>query len=143
MATPCPGRMMKKGGRTPFGGQRFRCPDWRRTRTDRTGTPFDGHRWPPRVISTAVRWYLRYRLALADVRDLLAERGIEVSARTILRWAHRFGPLIAAAARRAARPIGRRWWADETYVRVGGAGPSHDRAVDEHGQVVDILRREL
>jgi len=145
MATPCPrcpGRMLKKDGRTPFGGQRFRCPGCRRTRTDRTGTPFAGHRWPPEVITTAVRWYFRYRLALADVRDLLAERGIDVSARTILSWAHRFGPLIAAAARRAARPLGRRWWADETYVRVGGRWASLYRAVDEHGQVVDVLLRE-
>ena len=71
-----------------------------------TGTPFAGHRWPPEVITTAVRWYFRYRLSAADVRDLLAERGIDVSARTVLAWAHTFGPLLAAQGRRQARPVG-------------------------------------
>jgi transposase-like protein len=134
--------MLKKDGRAPAGGQRFRCPACRRTRTDRTGTPFAGHRWPAEVITTAVRWYFRYRLSVADVRDLLAERGIDVSARTVLTWAHRFGPLLAAAARRVARPVGRRWWADETYVRVAGRWAYLYRAVDERGQVIDVLLRE-
>jgi IS6 family transposase len=134
--------MMKKDGRAPFGGQRFRCSSCRRTRTDRTGTPFAGHRWPPEVITTAVRWYFRYRLSLADVRDLFAERDIDVSARTILSWAHKFGPLLAAQGRRHARPCGRHWWVDETYVRVAGHWAYLYRAVDEAGQVVDVLLRE-
>jgi transposase-like protein len=54
------------------------------------------------------------------VRDLLAERQLDVSARTVLAWAHKFGPLLAAEGRRHARPVGSRWWTDETYVRVGG-----------------------
>ena len=95
MATTCPhcsNRMVKRDEPDPFGGQRFRCSACRRTCTNRSGTPFAGHRWPPAVITTAVRWYFRYRLSLADVRDLLAERGIDISARTVLSWAHRFGP---------------------------------------------------
>jgi transposase-like protein len=72
------------------------------------------------VIVTAVRWYCRVRLSLADVSDLLAERGIDVSPRTILTLVHEFGPLLAAAVRRAVRPVGRRWYCDETYVRVAG-----------------------
>jgi len=94
------------------------------------------------VITTAVRWYFRYRLPAADVRDLLAERRIDVSARTVLAWAHSFGPLLAAAGRRHARPVGVRWYADETYVRVGGRWAYLYRAVDEAGQVVDVLLRE-
>jgi transposase, IS6 family len=86
--------------------------------------------------------YFRYRLSLADARDPLAERGIDVSAGTVLSWAHRFGPLLAAAARAAARPVGRRWWTDETYVRVAGCWAYLYRAVDEHGPVIDVLLRE-
>ena len=88
-----------------------------------------------------MRWYCRFRLSLADVRDLLAERGIDVSPRTILTWVQKFGPLLAAAVRRAARPVGRRWYCDETYVRVAGAWAYLYRAVDEYGQVVDVLLR--
>jgi transposase-like protein len=46
---------------------------------------------------TAVRWYGRFRLSLRDVCDLLAERGVDVSPRTVLSWVHTFGPLLAAA----------------------------------------------
>jgi putative transposase len=132
---------VKRDGR-PAGGQRFRCRACRRTFTGRTGTPFAGHRGPLEVITTAVRWYCRYRLSAADVRDLLAERHLDVSARTVLAWVHKFGPLLAAEGGRHAHPVGTRWWADETYVRVGGRWACLYRAVDETGQVVDVLLRE-
>ena len=35
-------------------------------------------RFPPEVITLAVRWYLRFGLSYRDVEELLAERGIEV-----------------------------------------------------------------
>ena len=44
---------------------------------------FAGFRFPPEVITVAVRWYLRYGLSYRDVEELLAERGIEVD-RSIL-----------------------------------------------------------
>ncbi len=91
---------------------------------------------------TAVRWSGRFRLSLADVRDLLAERGVDVSPRTILNWVQKVGPLLAPAVRQRAQPVGRRWSCDETYVRVAGRWAYLYRAVDEHGQVVDVLLRE-
>jgi transposase, IS6 family len=39
---------------------------------------FAGFRFPPDVITIAVRWYLRYGLSYRDVEELLAERGVEV-----------------------------------------------------------------
>ncbi len=89
----------------------------------------------------AVRWYCRFRLAAADVRDLLAERGIDVSARTVLHGVQQCAPLLARAGRRAATRPGARWWCDETYVRVGGKWAYRYRAIDEAGQVVDIVLR--
>jgi transposase-like protein len=86
---------VKKDGRPTSTTQRYRCRGCRRTFTAHTGTPFTRHRWPLEVITTAVRWYFRYRLSAADVRDLLAERSIGVSSRTVLAWAHKFGPLLA------------------------------------------------
>lgn len=91
---------------------------------------------------TAVRWYGRFRLSLRDVCDLLAERGVDVSPRTVLSWVHTFGPLLAAELRRQARPLGTRWYIDETYVRVGGRWAYLYRAVDETGQVVDVMLRD-
>jgi putative transposase len=39
------------------------------------------HRFPPDIISYAVLLYSRFNLSHRDVEDLLAERGITVSAR--------------------------------------------------------------
>ncbi len=44
----------------------------------------------------AVHWYRRFRLSPRDVRDLLAERGVDVAPSTVLRWMHTVGPLLAA-----------------------------------------------
>lgn len=90
----------------------------------------------------AVRWYFSYRLSAANVRDLLAERGLDVSRQTVADWVQKFGVLLAAAGRRHARALGSCWFVDETYVRVGKNWAYLYRAVDEAGQVVDVLLRE-
>ncbi len=90
----------------------------------------------------AVRWYLSYRLSAANVRNLLAERGMDVSRQTVAAWVQKFGALLAEAARRYAKRVGSRWFVDETYVRVGKQWTYLYRAVDEAGQVVDMLLRE-
>jgi transposase-like protein len=59
---------------------------------------FAGFRFPPDVVSLAVRWYLRFGLSYRDVEELLAERGVEVDHVTIYRWVQRFTPLVVEAA---------------------------------------------
>jgi hypothetical protein len=100
---------------------------------------FAGFRFPSEVIVVAVRWYLRYGLSYRDVEELLAERGIEVDHVTVYRWVQRFTPLLADAARFARHAPGDRWFVDETYVKVSGAWRYVYRAVDQHGQVIDVL----
>jgi IS6 family transposase len=60
---------------------------------------FAGFRFPPEVITVAVRWYLRYGVSYRDMEELLAERGIEVDHVTVYRWVQRFTPLFGEAAR--------------------------------------------
>jgi transposase-like protein len=67
------------------------------SRLDRSA--FAGFRFPPDVITVAVRWYLRYGLSYRDLEELLAERRIEVDHVTVYRWVQRFTPLFLAAAR--------------------------------------------
>jgi hypothetical protein len=67
---------------------------------------FAGYRFPPEVITLAVRWYLRFGLSYRDVEELLAGRGIEVDYFTVYRWVHRFVPELAEAAR------ARRTWSE-------------------------------
>ena len=99
---------------------------------------FAGYRFPPEVILLAVRWYLRYGLSYRDVEELLAERGIEVDHVTIYRWEQRFTPLLIDAARPCRHAVGDRWFVDETYVKVAGTWRYVYRAVDQHGQVIDV-----
>ena len=100
---------------------------------------FTGFRFPPEVIVVAVRWYLCYGLSYRDVEELLAERGIEVDHVTIYRWVLRFTPLLAEAARPCRHAVGDRWQVDETYVKVAGRWRYVYRAIDQHGQVIDVL----
>ena len=121
-------------------------------RTRRPGPPvrmpsgFAGFRFPPEVILLAVRWYLRYGLSYRDLEELLAERGIEVDHVTLYRWVQRFTPLLIDAARPVRHLAGDRWFVDETYVKVSGVWSYVYRAVDQHGQVIDVYvsqRRDI
>src|SRR6266496_569241 len=100
---------------------------------------FAGFRFPPEVITVAVRWYLRYGLSYRDAEELLAERGIEVDHVSVFRWVQRFTPLFADAARPCRHAAGDRWWVDETYIKVGGRWCYLYRAIDQFGQVIDVL----
>jgi transposase-like protein len=51
----------------------------------------------------------------------------------------RFTPLLADAARFCRHAPGDRWFTDETYVKVNGVWRYVYRAVDQHGQVIDVL----
>src|ERR671921_2243344 len=107
-----------------------------RRRSPRVPAPrssFAGFRFPPDVITIAVRWYLRYGLSYRDVEELLAERGVEVDHVTIYRWVQRFTPLLVEAARPSRRPLGDRWYVDETYVKVSGRWIYLYRAIDQFG----------
>ncbi|MEO3781590.1 IS6 family transposase [Micromonospora sp. B11E3] len=100
---------------------------------------FAGFRFPTEVIVVAVRWYLRFNLSYRDVEELLAERGVEVDHVTVYRWVQRFTPLLADAARFSRHSPGDRWFVDETYVKVNGVWRYAYRAVDQDGQVIDVL----
>jgi transposase-like protein len=91
------------------------------------------------VIVVAVRWYLRFNLSYRDVEELLVERGVEVDHVTVYRWVQRFTPLLADAARFCRHSPGDRWHVDETYVKVNGVWRYVYRAVDQYGQIIDVL----
>ncbi len=114
----------------------------KRRRADRpirqTSSAFAGFQFPAEVILLAVRWYLRYSLSYRDLEELLAERGIDVDHVTLFRWVQRFTPFIVEAARPCRHAVGDRWFVDETYVKVAGTWRYVYRAVDQHGQVIDV-----
>jgi transposase-like protein len=103
---------------------------------------FRGRHFDRTVIIICVRWYVTYKLSYRDLVDMMAERGMDVSHTTILRWVQRYVPEFEKRWRRYARPVGTSWRVDETYIRVRGQWPYLYRAVDQRGLTVDFLLSE-
>ena len=97
------------------------------------------HRFPPEVIRQAVWLYFKFTLSLRDVEEVLAERGIDVSYETVRCWAEKFGRAIAANIRRSRPRPGSIWHLDEMVVRINGKRMFMWRAVDDEGEVLDVL----
>ncbi|TBB57049.1 IS6 family transposase, partial [Rhizobium ruizarguesonis] len=100
---------------------------------------FKRHRFPPRIVSHAVWLYLRFNLSLREVEEMLLERGIDVSYKTVRRWIAKFGPQIARNLRRRQARPGDIWYLDEVVVKCAGEKSWLWRAVDQHGTVLEEI----
>jgi len=81
-------------------------------------------------------------LPYADIVELLAARGVHVDASTVFDGVQRCTPLYKEAARPHRHRVGARWAVDETYIRLAGRWVYAYRAIDEHGQVIDVYLSE-
>ena len=95
--------------------------------------------FPLEIMLAHVRLYAAYWLSLRSLEEMLAERGVPADHATVHRWALKLLPVLAAAFRRRLLPVGSSWHLDETCVLVGGQRKHLCRAVDKHGQTVDLL----
>ncbi|HRH20619.1 MAG TPA: IS6 family transposase [Brevundimonas sp.] len=100
---------------------------------------FKRHRFPADVIRQAVWLYFRFTLSFRDVEEMLAQRGIEVSYETIRSWTIKFGPLIAQNLKRRRPAPSPRWHLDEVVCNIGGKRMYLWRAVDDEGEVLDVV----
>lgn len=100
---------------------------------------YHGHRFPSEIISYAVWVYHRFCLSFRDVEDLLAERGIRVSYEAIRQWCRKFGPEYARRLKKKQDRLGDTWYLGELFVRINGQQQYLWRAVDQDGDVIDIL----
>jgi len=73
------------------------------------------------------------------VEDLLAQRDIMVTYETIRQWCQRLGPVYARRLRRRRGRMGDTLHLDELFVRIQGRQQYLWRAVNEDGDVIDIL----
>ena len=97
------------------------------------------HRFPPAIIGHAVWLYFRFALSYRDVEELLAERGVIVTYETIRQWCQKFGQAYANELRRRRPRTGDKWHLDEVFVAINGKQHYLWRAVDQDGNVLDIL----
>lgn len=98
-----------------------------------------GYRFPREIVAYAVWTYHRFALSTADVEDLLAERGVIVSRETVRNWVNRFGRHFADCIKRDRPGASDKWHLDEVVVPINGVKFWLWRAVDENGDVLDIL----
>jgi len=100
---------------------------------------FKRHRFPGEVIRHAVWLYFRFNLSFRDVEELMAQRGIDVSYETIRCWTIKFGPMIARRLKKRRTPPTGRWHLDEMVCKIGGRRMYLWRAVDDEGEVLDVI----
>jgi putative transposase len=100
---------------------------------------YKGYRYPIEVIGHAVWLYHCFALSLRDVEELMLARGVVVTYETIRSWCGKFGPDYANQLRRRRPRPGDKWHLDEVFVKINGVTHYLWRAVDQHGDVLDIL----
>ncbi len=100
---------------------------------------YKGFRFPAEIISHAVWLYFRFSLSFRDVEELLATRGVEVTYESIRQWCLRFGQEYANQVRQRRAQPGDKWHLDEVFLKIGRKTHYLWRAVDQHGNVLDIL----
>ncbi|MFJ1701290.1 IS6 family transposase [Streptomyces sp. NPDC088252] len=106
-----------------------------------TPPSYKGHRYPVEVISHCVWLYFRFPLSFREVEELMLQRGIIVSYDTVRRWCLKFGQAYADGLRRRWPRPGDKWHLDEVFIKVNGELKYLWRAVDQDGNVLDILVR--
>ncbi len=106
--------------------------------------PFNYFKTSPEIIRLAVMMYVRFPLSLRNVKDLLHERGIDVSHESVRFWCQMFGPKFAAEIKRKRVDHMRaysnwRWHVDEVFVKINGEQHYLWRAVDHEGEVLEAV----
>jgi transposase-like protein len=81
---------------------------------------FKGRHFDQEIIVLCMRWYLRYKLSFRDLAEMMSERGLSLAHTTIMRWIQCYVPEFEKRWNRFARPAGRSWRVDETYVKIRG-----------------------
>ncbi len=104
-----------------------------------TPPSYQRHRFPPEIISYSVWLYFRFALSYRDVEELLAERGVILTDETVRQWCQKFGQTYANALRRHRPRPGDKWHLDEVFIGSNGVRHYLWRAVDQDGNVLDIL----
>ena len=125
---------------TDLGYSEFRCSGCARKCNERSGTPFNYLELPTDIVFEIVLCRLRYKLSLRNLAEMFLLRGFQFTHEAVRDWEERFAPLLADHIRRKRKgKVGRRWYVDETYLKVKGKWCYLYRAIDREGNLVDSM----
>jgi len=129
--------------RTAQGYRRFRCRQCSKQFNERSGTVLNRAQYPSDVIALVVLWRLGYKLALRDLPEMFAQRGMVFSYEAVRDWEAKLTLGLAEdLRRRRLGKAGRSWYVDETYLKVEGRWCYLYRAIDSSGALVDVMFSE-
>ncbi len=94
------------------------------------------------IILLCVRWYLKYPLSYRNLIEMMVERGVTVTHTTIMRWVHKYSPILDERTRKHLKLTNDSWRMDETYIRIKGRNAYLYRAVDSAGKTIDFYVSE-
>jgi putative transposase len=104
-----------------------------------TAPSYRGYRFPCQIIAHCVWLYFRFNLSFRDIQEMMLERGVEVSHEAIRLWCLKFGTEYARRLRRRRGGPGDTWHLDEVFCKINGRLVYLWRAVDQSGEVLDVL----
>ena len=103
-----------------------------------TSNRYRGYCFPADIINQAVWMYHCFSLSLREVELILAAWASWLATRRSA-WGLRFGRTYAKTLKRRRPQLGDKWFSDEVFVRIRGKLHYLWRAVDQHGNVLDVL----
>ncbi len=107
-----------------------------------TTTPapsYKRYRYPAEITAHTIWLYFQFNLSFRDVEELMAARGVLLSYEIVRRWTLKFGQQYANELRRRRPQPGDTWHLDAVFLTIQGKTAYLWRAVDQHGNVLDIL----
>lgn len=103
-----------------------------------TSNNFKWRHYQGDVILQCVRWYCKYGLSDRDLEEMMAERGLRVDHTTLYRWVQYYAPKINERLSWYRQRYSRRWYLDETYIKVKGEWKYLYRAIDDQSNTLEF-----
>ncbi len=91
------------------------------------------------VILWLVIWYSRYALSYRDLKEIAAERGLQLDHSTIYRWVQEYAPEINKRTKPFLKRTCDSWKLDETYIKIKAVWHYLYRAIDREGNTLDWM----
>jgi len=99
---------------------------------------FKGLHFDKDIVMLCVILYLKNPLSSRALEDIVTVRNLSIDHATINRWVIKFSALIEKKYRKRSRKLLKKWYVDETYVKVKGHWMYLYRAIDRNNETIDF-----